>query len=72
MNTIRRFGLYVMLVAITTSLAACASWSPRQRDTATGAALGGAAGAVLTGGSILPTLGGAALGGVVGNAVGKR
>lgn len=72
MNTIQRLGKYVMLVTVTTSLVACADWSPRQRNTATGAAIGGAAGAVISGGGLLPALGGAAVGGVVGNQIGKH
>ena len=51
------------------TLGACADMSPRDRNTATGAAVGGVAGAVLTGGSGVGTVGGAAVGGVIGNAV---
>jgi osmotically inducible lipoprotein OsmB len=53
------------------SLAACGNMSTRDKDTATGAVIGGAAGAVLTGGSAAGTVGGAAVGGVIGNQVGK-
>jgi len=51
------------------SLGACSEMSQRDRNTATGAAVGGVAGAVLTGGSGVGTVGGAAVGGVIGNAV---
>jgi osmotically inducible lipoprotein OsmB len=57
------------LAALTISLAACADMSPRDRNTATGAAVGGVAGAVLTGGSAVGTVGGAAVGGVIGNKI---
>ena len=51
------------------SLAACAGMSARDKNTATGAAIGGVAGAVLTGGSTAGTVGGAAVGGVIGNQI---
>jgi len=51
------------------SLGACSSMSTRDKNTATGAAIGGVAGAVLTGGSTAGTVGGAAVGGVIGNQI---
>jgi osmotically inducible lipoprotein OsmB len=45
--------------------------SKQEIGTATGAVIGGVAGAVLTGGSTWGTVGGAAVGGVAGNKVGK-
>lgn len=59
------------VAALGFALAGCASMDTRERDTATGAAIGGAAGAVL-GGDAASTLGGAAIGGVIGNQVGKE
>jgi osmotically inducible lipoprotein OsmB len=53
------------------SLTACGNMSQRDRDTATGAAVGGVAGAILTGGSTAGTVGGAAVGGVIGNQMDK-
>ena len=41
--------------------------SDQQKSTAAGAAIGGVAGSVLTDGSTLGTLGGAAAGGVIGH-----
>lgn len=52
-------------------LAGCAGMSQRQQNAATGAAIGGVAGAVLTGGSSLGTVGGAAIGGIIGHGVSK-
>ncbi|ART80857.1 osmotically-inducible lipoprotein OsmB [Oceanisphaera avium] len=52
-------------------LSACSNMSERDRNTAIGAGAGGVAGAVLTGGSTMGTLGGAAVGGVIGNQVKK-
>ena len=53
--------------AMLATLAGCAGMSQRQQNAAIGAAVGGVAGAVLTNGSTLGTLGGAAVGGVIGN-----
>jgi osmotically inducible lipoprotein OsmB len=58
-------------VVVAGALSACSGMSPRERDTAVGAAIGGVAGSVLTGGSTTGTIGGAAVGGVIGNQVGK-
>ncbi len=63
----------VALLAVTA--AGCSSWdgmSSRQKSTVTGAGVGGVAGAVLTNGGVLGTVGGAAIGGVIGDQVGKR
>jgi len=53
------------------SLSACGHWSKRDRNTALGAGAGAVGGAVLTDGSTLGTLGGAAVGGIIGHQVGK-
>ena len=45
--------------------------STRDRDTAIGAGVGAVGGSILTGGSAIGTIGGAAVGGVIGNEVGK-
>ncbi len=55
--------------ALIVSLSACSGMSRRDQNTATGAAIGGVAGAVLTGGSTAGTVGGAAVGGVIGNQI---
>ena len=49
------------------SLSACSNWSKRDRNTAIGAGAGALGGAVLTDGSTLGTLGGAAVGGIIGH-----
>jgi len=49
------------------SLAACSGMTHREQNTAVGAAGGAVLGNVLTGGSILGTVGGAAVGGVIGH-----
>lgn len=60
----------VTLIAVAASLSACAGMSQSQRNTATGAVLGGVAGNLI-GGDTGSTLGGAALGGVIGSQVNK-
>lgn len=56
--------LAALLVA---GLGACSNMTAQERNTATGAAIGGVAGSVLTNGSGLGTVGGAAVGGIIGN-----
>jgi osmotically inducible lipoprotein OsmB len=53
------------------ALSGCSGMSTQQRNTAIGAGIGGVAGSVLTDGGTLGTLGGAAVGGVIGNQVDK-
>lgn len=57
----------VALALLIPALAACANLSPRQQNAAVGAGVGAVAGSILTGGSTLGTLGGAAIGGVIGH-----
>ena len=59
--------LSTILIAASLSMAGCAGMSRRQENAATGAAIGGVAGAVLTGGSALGAVGGAAIGGLIGH-----
>lgn len=47
----------------------CGNLSHREQNTAVGAGIGGVAGAILTGGSTVGTVGGAMVGGVIGNRV---
>lgn len=61
----------VLAVTLVMSLSACSNWSKRDRNTALGAGAGAIGGAVLSDGSALGTLGGAAVGGVIGHQVGK-
>jgi len=65
MQTLQRSIVIIVIAA----LAGCANMSARDRNTAIGAAAGGVAGSVLTGGSALGTVGGAAIGGYIGNQV---
>ncbi|MBH2944062.1 osmotically-inducible lipoprotein OsmB [Serratia ureilytica] len=66
MNIKRAAGVLVGVMA-TLSVTACGHMSNRDRNTAIGAGVGAVGGAVLTDGSTLGTLGGAALGGIIGH-----
>lgn len=61
----------VSIVAAVLGLSACSGMSTQDRNTAVGAGVGAVAGSVLSGGSALGTVGGAAVGGVIGNQVDK-
>ncbi|STZ77432.1 glycine zipper 2TM domain-containing protein [Bergeriella denitrificans] len=60
----------IALLAVAASLSACAGMSQSQRNTAVGAVVGGVAGNLL-GNDTASTLGGAALGGVIGSQVNR-
>ncbi|TJZ67455.1 glycine zipper 2TM domain-containing protein [Chitiniphilus eburneus] len=60
---IKAVGATLLLAA----LGGCSSMDKQTRNTAAGAAIGGAAGAILTNGSAVGTVGGAAVGGVIGH-----
>lgn len=72
MKTMQRFAGSAVAVAVLLGLGGCSGMSTRDKDTAIGAGIGAAAGAVLTGGSAFGTIGGAAVGGLIGNEVGKK
>ncbi|MGY6029679.1 osmotically-inducible lipoprotein OsmB [Phytobacter sp. AG2a] len=67
----KKVATAMLAITLAMSLSACGHWSKRDRNTAIGAGAGALGGAVLTDGSTLGTLGGAAVGGIVGHQVGK-
>jgi len=71
MKTLRTLSKVALIGVTLVGFAGCADMTPKQRNTAIGAGAGALGGAVLTDGSALGTLGGAAVGGVVGNVVTK-
>lgn len=71
MKTIMRLSIDTIVVAALLGLSGCSGMSTQGRNTAIGAGVGGVAGSVLTGGDTLGTIGGAAVGGVIGNRVNK-
>jgi osmotically inducible lipoprotein OsmB len=65
-------SIRIMTVAfIAIALGACSGMSRQEKNTAYGATAGGVAGAVITGGGVLGTAGGAAVGGLIGHELSK-
>lgn len=71
MSTTKRIASAAVVVVLLASLGACSGMSRQGKNTAIGAGVGAAGGAILTGGSALGTVGGAAVGGVVGHEASK-
>jgi len=69
MKNIKRITLTSLTGAALLSLCACSGMDTRDRNTAIGAGVGAVGGSVLSGGSALGTVGGAAVGGLIGNQV---
>jgi osmotically inducible lipoprotein OsmB len=71
MKTNRKLAVSAFAFAVLLGIGGCADMSTQQKDTAIGIGAGAVAGSVLTGGSAVGTVGGAAVGGLIGNQVGK-
>jgi len=69
-NTVRRLAPFALVALMLPALQGCANLSQRQQNAAIGAGVGAIGGSILTGGSTLGTLGGAAIGGVIGHGSG--
>jgi osmotically inducible lipoprotein OsmB len=69
MKTIQKHAAVALTAAMLLGLTGCAGMSTRDRNTAIGAGVGAVGGALLTNGNPLGTIGGAAVGGVIGNQV---
>jgi osmotically inducible lipoprotein OsmB len=65
------FALSAAAAALLLGLGGCAGMSTQDTNTVIGAGAGAVGGALLTGGSALGTVGGAAVGGVIGHEVSK-
>jgi osmotically inducible lipoprotein OsmB len=59
----------VLAAAVLLGAGGCSGMSQRDQNTAVGAGVGAVGGSILTGGSAVGTIGGAAVGGVIGNQV---
>jgi osmotically inducible lipoprotein OsmB len=68
-NTMQRHTLSAVAAAMLLGLSACSGMSTQDKNTAIGAGVGAIGGSVLTGGSTLGTVGGAAVGGVIGHEI---
>ncbi|MEN6584894.1 MAG: glycine zipper 2TM domain-containing protein [Sulfuricella sp.] len=71
MNTIQKFAVNAAAVTVVFGLAGCAGMSQQDKNTAIGAGIGAVGGSVLTGGSAAGTVGGAAVGGIIGHEINK-
>lgn len=71
MKTKSNIATIAISAALLICLSACSGMSTRDRNTAIGAGAGAVGGAVLTGGSAIGTVGGAAVGGLIGREIKK-
>ncbi len=71
MNTYSRWAVSTLVASALLDLTGCSGMSRQDKGTAVGAGIGAVGGAVLTGGSALGTVGGAAVGGLIGHEVKK-
>ncbi|MDB5962772.1 MAG: hypothetical protein JWP59_4066 [Massilia sp.] len=69
MQTFKQIAVSASLIVATIAMTGCAGMSNQDKNTAVGAGVGAVAGSVLTGGSPVGAIGGAAVGGVIGNQV---
>jgi osmotically inducible lipoprotein OsmB len=72
MNRIQSFTFLAVALAAAVAATGCAGMDRETRSTATGATIGGVAGAVLTHGSPAGVIGGAVVGGVIGHENDKK
>jgi len=70
MKTIKSLALLITGVAVLLSVCGCEGMSRRDQNTALGAGAGAIGGALLTGGNAIGVVGGAAVGGIIGNDIG--
>lgn len=61
----------ILSIVLALSVTSCSNMSQRDRNTAIGAGVGAIGGSVLTNGSGLGTLGGAAVGGIIGHQINR-
>lgn len=71
MNAIQKLAVNAVAVSALFGLGGCAGMSAQDKSTAIGAGIGAVGGAVLTNGSAVGTVGGAAVGGIIGHEINK-
>jgi len=69
MKKIQNLTISAVAAVMLLGLAGCEGMTRQDKNTAIGAGVGAVGGAVLTGGSTLGTVGGAAVGGVIGHEI---
>ena len=71
MNTIQKLAVNAVVATMLLGVVGCAGMSAQDKNTAIGAGVGAIGGSILTGGSTVGTVGGAAVGGVIGHEIKK-
>ncbi len=71
MKTMQGAGVGAVAVAVLLGLSGCGGMTTQERNTAIGAGVGAVGGNVLSGGSAVGTIGGAAVGGLIGHEINK-
>ncbi|MCF8178533.1 MAG: glycine zipper 2TM domain-containing protein [Sulfuritalea sp.] len=71
MKTIQSFTRSAVTAVMLVGLVGCAGMSAQDKSTAVGAGVGAIGGSILTGGSAVGTVGGAAVGGLIGHELKK-
>ena len=71
MNNVKSISLLTALLIVMFGVTGCSGMSSQDKNTAAGAGIGAVGGAILTGGSAAGTIGGAAVGGVIGHETSK-
>lgn len=69
MKPIQIFSISMIAALVLIGVVGCSGMSTQDKNTAVGAGVGGVAGSVLSGGSTAGTIGGAAVGGIIGHEV---
>jgi osmotically inducible lipoprotein OsmB len=72
MKTIQKLTVSALAVAVLLGVGGCSGMTQQDQNTAIGAGVGAVGGSVLTGGSAVGTIGGAAVGGLIGHEVGTN
>ena len=72
MKTIQKLTVSAVAVAVLLGVGGCSGMTQQDQNTAIGAGVGAVGGSVLTGGSAVGTIGGAAVGGLIGHEVGTN
>ena len=72
MQAIQKMTISVLAAAAMLGVVGCSGMSTQDKNTAIGAGVGAIGGSILTGGSTIGTVGGAAVGGVIGHEANKR
>ena len=70
MRTIQKLTVSAVAVTVLLGVGGCSGMTQQDQNTAIGAGVGAVGGSVLTGGSAVGTIGGAAVGGLIGHEVG--